>query len=209
MTRGILAENSPYFFTGGKFNYIPNLKWDLQIWLTNGWQNIVWNEDNKSLGIGASVKFMPSDNLTFNLSSYFGNENPQPVRLNRLFNNFYTIYEKNQWSAILGADYGIQQTISNGSDFWFGLIASLKSSLGNKFVLAGWAEYYSDQSAIILSEGIKVTGFSGNLDFNISKSALLRVEARQFVSPEAIFSLPDPGFSQRNFALTGSLAVWF
>lgn len=209
LTRSLLAENSPYFFTGGKFTFNPNPKWEIQLWLTNGWQNIVRDEENKSLGIGAGIKFIPSEDFTINYSNYFGNENPNAVRLNRFFNNFYAMYEKNQWTTILGADYGIQQTLEDGWDSWFGLIASLKRELGNKFALAGRAEYYSDPNAIILSEGIKVSGFSANMDYSISKAALLRVEARKFISTEAVFSLPDAGFSQQNFALTGSLAVWF
>jgi len=209
LTRSILAENSPYFFTGGKFTYSPNPTWEIQLWLTNGWQNIVRNEKNKSLGIGAAIKFMPSEFFTINYSNYFGNENPQPVRLNRFFNNFYINFEKGQWTAIIGADYGVQQTLANGLDSWVGLIASLKKRLGNKFALAGRGEYYSDPNAIILTDGIKVSGISSNIDFNISKSTLLRIEARHFISPETIFSLPDGGLSQRNFALTGSFAVWF
>ncbi len=209
LTRSLLAENSPYFFTGGKFTFNPNPKWEIQLWLTNGWQNIVRDEENKSLGIGGGIKFIPTEDFTINYSNYFGNENPNPVRLNRFFNNFYAMYEKNQWTAILGADYGIQQTLRDGCDSRVWLIASLKRELGNKFELAGRAEFYSDPNAIILSEGIKVSGFSANMDYSISKAALLRVKARKFISPDAIFSLPDAGFSQRNFALTGSLAVWF
>jgi hypothetical protein len=209
LTRSILAENSPYFFTGGKFTYNPNSKWEIQLWLTNGWQNIVRNENNKSLGIGTGVKYMPSDYLTINYSNYFGNENPQPERLNRFFNNLYMQYENDQWAAIFGADYGIQQTLSGDTDSWFGLIASVRRGLGEKFKISGRAEYYSDPTAVILNDGLKISSLSVNFDFFISKEALLRIEARNFISSEATFPLPEGKFSNNNFALTTSFALRF
>lgn len=209
LTRSIMAENSPYFFTGGKFTYTPNPKWEIQFWLTNGWQNIIRNEKNKSLGIGSGIKYMPTEEFSFNYSNYFGNENPNPVRLNRFFNNFYMLYEKGTWSAILGADYGIQQTLTGDTDSWYGLIASLSRDLGKKIILAGRAEYYSDPTAIILNDGLKVTGLSMNIDFRILKETLLRIEARRFSSPEAAFPLPEGKFSKQNTALTASFALRF
>lgn len=209
LTRSILAESSPYFFTGGKFTYTPDPKWEIQLWLTNGWQNIVKNEENKSLGIGTAFKYMPSEQVTINYSNYFGNENPYPVRLNRFFNNVYMLYEKKTWDVAFGADYGIQQTLSGGIDSWFGLIASLSKDLGKKITLAGRAEYYSDPMEIILNEGLKLTGLSANFDFSLSKKALLRFEARRFISSEETFPLPEGKFGRMNTALTASLALRF
>ena len=209
LTRSIMAENSPYLFTGGKFTYMPNPKWEIQLWLTNGWQNIVRNENNKSLGIGAGIRYMPTDNVTINYSNYFGNENPQPIRLNRFFNNFYLLYEKGSWAAIFGADYGIQQTLLRETGSWFGLIASLSKDLGKKFVLAGRAEYYSDPNAIILNDGLRTTGLSANVDFSITKETLFRIEARRFISPEEAFKLSDGNLIRENTAITASLALRF
>jgi hypothetical protein len=209
LTRSIMAENSPYFFTGGKVTYTPHPKWEIQLWLTNGWQNIVRNENNKSLGIGTGIKFIPSANFTFNYSNYFGNENPQPVRLNRFFNNFYLLHEKGKWATIFGVDFGIQENFSKKTDSWFGFIGSISRELGEKFTLAGRAEYYSDPNAIILTDGLKVSGFSANVDFSIREGALFRIEARRFISPEDSFRLPDGNFGRQNTALTTSLALRF
>ena len=40
LTRSILAENSPYFMTGIKYNYKPSDKWSFSGLVTNGWQRI-------------------------------------------------------------------------------------------------------------------------------------------------------------------------
>jgi hypothetical protein len=40
LTRSMLAENSPYFMTGIKYQFQPNEKWTFATLLTNGWQRI-------------------------------------------------------------------------------------------------------------------------------------------------------------------------
>ena len=47
LTRSILAENSPYFMTGIKYNYKPNDKWSFSVLVTNGWQRI--NKPDKTV----------------------------------------------------------------------------------------------------------------------------------------------------------------
>ena len=209
LSRGLLAENSPYFLTGARFSYELSEKTDIQFWLANGWQNVQRNSRNQSLALGLGINHRPLEGLEINYANFFGNENPQPLRLNRFFNNFYARYEKNQWGVTLGADYGIEASPVSNLHQWFGLTASLRRQFADKIFVAGRAEYYSDPVGIILNDGLKVSGLSVNLDYRINTSAFLRVEARQFISPDAIFSLPEAKFSKGNTALTGSLAVRF
>lgn len=208
LTRSLLAENSPYFLTGARFSYAYSDKTDFQLWLANGWQNVQRDSRNQSLAVGFGVNHRPFEGLEINYANFFGNENPQPIRMNRFFNNFYIQYEKNQWGITIGADYGIESFFTTVHQ-WFGITASLRRQFHEKFFVAGRAEYYSDPVGIILNEGLKVSGLSANLDYHINKSALLRLEARQFMSPEAIFSLPEAKFSKGNTAVTGSLAIRF
>jgi hypothetical protein len=209
LSRSLLAENSPYFLTGARFSYTLSERTDIQFWLANGWQNVQRNPRNQSLAIGLGINHRPIEGLVINYANFFGNENPQPLRLNRFFNNFYAQYEKNEWGITLGADYGIEASPVSNLHQWFGLTASLRRQLADKFFVAGRAEYYSDPTGIILNEGLKVSGLSANLDYQVNRSALARIELRQFMSPDAIFSLPEAKFSKGNTALTGSLAVRF
>lgn len=209
LSRSLLAENSPYFLTGARFSYAVSDKMDVQLWLANGWQNVQRDSRNQSLAIGFGVNHRPIEGLVINYANFFGNENPQPIRLNRFFNNFYVQYEKNQWGVTLGADYGIEASLVGNPHQWYGITASLRRQFLDKFFVAGRAEYYSDPVGIILNEGLKVSGLSINLDYQIHQSAMVRIEARQFMSPEAVFQLPEAKFSKGNTAVTGSLAVRF
>jgi hypothetical protein len=209
LSRSLLAENSPYFLTGARFSYEFNAKIDLTFWLTNGWQNIQRIEGNQALGLGLGINYRPIENLEFNYSNYFGNEQGGSFRQNRFFNNFYAQYHFGKWGATLGTDFGIEPTISGIMNEWTGITASLKRTLTDKVSLAGRAEYYSDPAGVILREGLKVSGLSSNLDYQIHPAGLIRLELRQFIGQEPIFNLPAARFSKGNTAMTVSFSTKF
>lgn len=209
LTRSLLAENSPYFLTGARFSYELSPKTDLTLWLTNGWQNVQRQERKQGLGFGLGVNHRPIEGMQINYSNYFGNEGPDPVRLFRFFNNFYLQYEPHKWGVTIGGDFGIQEAYFGSPHQWYGVTASLRRSLGERFYLAGRLEQYSDPKGIILDEGLKTSGLSANVDYKIQENALFRLEARQFISPDPVFILPGARFSKGNTAITGSLALRF
>lgn len=209
LSRSLMAENSPYFLTGARLSYEFSPKLDLVLWATNGWQNVQRQERSRGVGLGIGVNHRPIEGLVLNYSNYAGNEGLDPVNAWRFFNNFYLQYEKADWGVTLGADYGIQEVTFIGVKEWYGVTASIKKSLWEKLVLAGRAELYSDPSAIILNSGMKISGLSANLDYPVRENALVRLEARQFISQRADFTLPGGRFSKGNTAITASFAVRF
>ena len=89
LTRSILAENSPYFMTGVKYNYTPSAKWSFSGLLTNGWQRI--NKPNKKAlpSFGSQLAYKPSDNATINWSIFIGDEPIGTDLRTRYFSNLY------------------------------------------------------------------------------------------------------------------------
>lgn len=210
LSRSLMAENSPYFLTGARLTYEWNEKLDLILWATNGWQNVQRNPRNQSIGLGFGANYRPVEGMEINYANYFGSESPQPVYRARFFNNFYTQYERNKWGVTIGADYGIEDTYFSFINHWYGVTVSLKREIFEKTVLAGRLEYYSDPAGVIVDQGVKVSGASLNLDYKLRENALLRLELRQFFTPdEAFFSLPAARFSKGNTAVTTSMAVRF
>ncbi|MFD2037141.1 porin [Belliella marina] len=209
LSRSLLAENSPYFLTGARFSYGLNSKLDLVLWLTNGWQNVQRQIGNQALGLGFGVNYRPVEDLEINYSNYFGNEQVLSLRQDRFFNNFYTKYSFGKWGAIIGADYGIEAALGNRLNHWYGLTASLKREMVEKVTLAGRLEYYSDPAGVILNEGLKMSGLSANIDYQIHPKGLIRLEARQFIGEESVFQLPEAKFSKGNTALTMVFSIQF
>ena len=66
LTRSILAENSPYFMTGIKYNYKPNDKWSFSGLVTNGWQRINKPDKTVAPALGTQVVYKPSEKATLN-----------------------------------------------------------------------------------------------------------------------------------------------
>lgn len=209
LSRSILADNSPYFLTGARLTFEFNPKLDFVFWATNGWQNVQREDRKNGIGMGLGIDHRPIEGLVIHYANYFGNEGKDLNRLLRFYNNFYTQFERNKWGVTLGFDYGIQEAEFVDFNEWFGITASLKREIGEKFTAAGRYEFYSDPKAIIVNEGMKVTGLSANLDYQMKENALFRIEIRQFENPDAIFSLPAGKFSTGNTAITGSFAVRF
>lgn len=209
LSRSIMAENSPYFLTGARLTYAKSEKTDLILWLTNGWQRVQRIERNQSIGLGFAINHRPVKELELHYANYFGNEQPQPLRLERFFNNFYAQYQLPKWGFTFGADYGLEEAFAGGINQWYGVTASVRRRVIDKFSIAGRAEYYQDPSGILIYEGIKVTGLSCNLDYEMTEQAKARLEIRQFFAEDPVFVLPEAKFSRGNTALTGSISFVF
>nr|MBI1229828.1 outer membrane beta-barrel protein [Cytophagales bacterium] len=210
LSRSLLAENSPYFLTGARLTYPLTEKIEAVLWLTNGWQNIQRQRGKQGLGTGLGVVYRPSEKLLFNYANYLGNEGTHPIRMYRFFNNFFIQKYSNLLNVTLGADYGIEHRFfRNGFNHWYGITLSLQKEITDQLTVAGRGEYYSDSNAVILESGMRVSGFSVNLDYQLTESLVARIEGRQFISPEPIFEQPSGWMNRGNLAFNTALAVRF
>jgi hypothetical protein len=208
LTRSINAENTPYYLTGSRLSYAIDPKTDLTIWLTNGWQNIQKKDNLNSLSLGLKLDRKFSNKLSTSYANFFGDQSTSPIFQPRFFNNWVIMYTPEKWGFLVGADYGVDY-YSTRSISWQGYTFSIRRNLNEHFILAARGEYYSDPKGIILSEGMKISGVSSNLDYQIQENALLRFEFRQFLSPDPVFTLPGGKFSIGNYAITSSLSIKF
>ena len=216
LTRGILADNSPYYESGAKIGYnSPNGKWYVAALALNGWQRIQRVPGNQSLGIGHQLTYKPNARLTLNSSSFIGNDKPSEQAQVRYFHNFYGIYQLNpKIGFTLGFDYGAEQSAPESDTYhhWFTPILMAKMQVNGKcsFTLRG--EYYQDENGVIIatgtSNGFQVWGYSANVDYALAPNALWRIEARGFRSEDAIF-LQERSTSRNNFFLSTAFALSF
>src|SRR5690606_6122028 len=91
LTRSMIADNSPYFESGAKLGYTThNGKWYISGLMLNGWQRIQRVDGNSSLCGGTQVMFIPSDKVTLNSSTFFGNDKPDSLRQMRIFHHLHS-----------------------------------------------------------------------------------------------------------------------
>ncbi|NJN33694.1 MAG: porin [Saprospiraceae bacterium] len=212
LTRGILADNSPYYESGAKITYIStDEKWLLSGLILNGWQRIQRIDGNSLPAFGHQLTYKPNALTTLNSSSFIGSDTPDSTRLMRYFHNFYAIFQVSENLGLtVGFDIGAQQKAkgTGNLNIWYAPIVMAKYAVSDKINLAFRAEYYSDANGVVIStgtaNGFQTFGYSANLDYNIANNVVWRVEGRGFSSMDRIFL----GDSQNHF-LTTALAVSF
>ena len=210
LTRSILAENSPYFMTGIKYNYKPNDKWSFSGLVTNGWQRINRPDKTVTPALGTQIVYKPSEKATLNWSTFIGKEFYQTELAMRYFNNLYWDNTWNsKWRTILGFDFGIQDSSSLNDKhlYWMSPVLITQYSISSKWQTVFRVEYYQDEDNVIIatSDAFKTSGASINFDYLPNSKVKLRTEARYFDSKEAIFF----DNKSNNFFVTTSLSFEF
>jgi hypothetical protein len=216
LTRGILADNSPYYESGAKISYTSdNAKWFLSGLFLNGWQRIQRVDGNSTPAFGHQLTFKPTSKVTLNSSSFIGSDTPDSTRQMRYFHNFYGQFQLTEkFGMILGFDLGAQQKAKESSDYntWYTPVLIMKYAPTGKISIAARGEYYSDANGVIINtgttNGFQTLGYSLNLDYQISSNSVWRIEGRGFSSKDKIFTLNDKPSTQ-NYFLTTALAISF
>lgn len=212
LSRSILAESSPYYETGIKFNYSPNAQWAFSLLGLQGWQNI--KDHNSSKALGTQIVFTPNERMIFNSSSFIGNEKPDSVKQVRLFHNFhFTYYISSKLKTLFMLDLGAERKIDKeGYNKWMGTALLLQYSFAKKFAAAARAEFYRDKNGVIISNYLpaqfETTGLAFNLDFHPTKNFVIRTEMRSLHSKNKIYTRNNIAV-QSNFALLTSAAFYF
>ncbi len=210
LTRSLLADNSPYFMTGVKYNYKPSDKWSFSGLVTNGWQRINKPQKDVAPAFGTQIVYKPGTKTTLNWSTFIGKEFYGTELAMRYFSNLYWDNTWNaKWRTILGFDFGIQDSSSLNDKhlFWMSPVLITQYSINPKWQTAVRVEYYQDEDNVIIttSDAFKTSGASINFDYLPNSKVKLRTEARYFDSKEAIF-FED---KSNNFFVTTSLSFEF
>lgn len=208
LTRSIMAENSPYFFTGAKLNYSPNSKWNFSVLATNGWQRIQKPNNEALPAFGSQVIYKPSAKTSLNWSTFIGDEPIEESLRTRYFSNLYVDHQWNdKWRTIAGFDYGLQKNGETGDfDNWLTPTIITQYKINQKFHAALRAEYYQDLDNVMVatSNPFEVLGLSANLDFLPNSKFKIRTEVRWLDSEEPIFVKND-SLVNSNFMVATSL----
>ncbi len=210
LTRSLLAENSPYFETGLKMGYTSkNEKLYIAALYLNGWQRIEKPDYFQNPAFGTQVTYKPTQNITFNYSTFVGSAKPDSVNSIRQFHNVYLQYEPTKkFGLIAGFDIGRDKFNSSTYGTWYSPVLIMKYHLNEKSRLAFRTEFYNDANQIIIStntsNGFQTYGFSSNLDHDFNDKIKFRVEGKLYQSKDLIFKNGN-----NNYSITTNMTVRF
>lgn len=205
LTRSLTAESAPYYYAGARLTYASGRMTYAAV-VANGWQIATDVNKDKSGGLRATYA-SPDKRLSLNYSNMFGNEQPtgSDKRLRQL-HDVWATFAVNDRLALQGqADYGHER----GNGDWYGGYVSARQFLTRAFAVGGRLERFVDANAILVAP-IAANGGSVNLDYYVHKNALLRIEARSLVGPQAQNSFVRDGLPvSTNTSISASLAAKF
>lgn len=213
LTRSILAENSPYFMTGIKYNNTLSERLKFSFFITNGWQRI--SRENKKLApsIGTQLVYSTATNSLFNWSTFVGEEFNGIDFSPRYFSNLY--WDKkwdSRWRTIVGFDFGLQNKsqVGNSTQLWYSPVVISQYTISPKWQTAFRAEYYQDKHNVLIAtlDEFKTVGFSMNLDYLLNDKTKFRTELRHFSSEKNLFATSIMNTTS-NLFFTSSLCFEF
>lgn len=216
LSRGILAENSPYYEAGVGLSYTSSdSRWFFRALYLNGWQRIQRASGSSTPSFGHQVTFKPNARWTWNSSSFLGSNDPDSTRRMRYFHNFFVQAEPtDHWGFIIGIDAGWQQVNKGSSTMqhWFTPNLIVRHQWKDKSKLALRVEYYRDRAGVIIPTGTRngfdTWGYSINYDRVLFPFAVWRVELRQMQSRDQVF-LHNQRPTSRNLFCSTVLAFHF
>ncbi|SDM18869.1 Putative beta-barrel porin-2, OmpL-like. bbp2 [Daejeonella rubra] len=211
LTRSILAENSPYYETGIKLSYSTkkgNL--NLAFLVLNGWQRVKKLNLVQKPSFGIQVNYKPSEKLLLNYSNFTGTDIQNNYSAIRTFHNLYMQFDMSKkLGMIAGFDIGNDKYNSSDYGIWYSPVLIMRYSASKQIKLAIRGEYYNDKNRIIIATntlyGLRVSGISGNFDYQISKKLQFRIEGKVYHAGEREFS----NNSSKNYSLTSNIVLKF
>jgi hypothetical protein len=209
LTRGIYAENSPYYETGVKLGYsTKNGNLSTAFFVLNGWQRIKKLNLIQKPSFGIQVTYKPSEKLSLNYSNFTGTDIQSNLNALRTFHNLYMQFAMSKkLGMIAGFDIGSDKYNSIDYGIWYSPVLIMRYSVSEKIKLAMRGEYYNDKNRIIIPtsnlNGLRISGISGNFDYRISKKLQFRIEGKVFVAAEREFN----NNSNENYSITSNITL--
>jgi hypothetical protein len=217
-TRSLAPEYVPYYLAGVKIGMPLGKKINAFLYLVNGWQQIRDNNSGKSLG--TQVEYRPNKKNLFNWNTYIGDERsnfPNQNRMRYFTDVFWIFNPEGKWSmtscAYIGNQKRLETNNSLSDNYWWQYNLIGRYSFNSKWSLSGRIEYFEDlQNVQINSIGFnpEFKTFSAGLclNFKAHPNAMIRLEARQFHSPNEVYRVQNSP-SQSMFWGIANITTWF
>ncbi len=208
LTRGLAAENSPYYEAGVKLSYgSNNEKLNIAFLILNGWQKIQRPSFIQMPSVGIQANYKVNKNIFINYSNFIGTDKPDSLKALRTYHNVYAQINLSEKTDVLASiDIGTDKYNISDYGVWYSPSFTIKHNVNNKTTLAFRGEYFSDTKQIIIAtntmNGFKTLGVSANIDRKINSSVQWRVEGKLYQSKDKIFD----NNQHNNFSLTTNLS---
>lgn len=196
-SRSLAPEYVPYYLCGAKLTVPITPKLNAYFYLLNGWQQIM--DQNQSKSVGTQLEYKPDAKNLINWNTYYGNERSasQLSFRYRYFSDIYWTYNfSGKWSFSSCLYAGLQEidgtkTLDN---YWVQANFLARWRFTPRSSLALRLEYFKDNKGVMMQslnpewQGFQSLGYGLCYTLICSDEVQFRLEARVLQSDRTYFS---------------------
>ena len=185
----LFAWAIPYYHTGLRLTYPFADNFTVALHVVNGWNSVIDNNAEKSIGLAVSYSPTGSTGLTLNVMDGFEQPPGVDVGKKKVFDFIVTQNVTDAFALTLNADYG-DETLISGLYTWKGAAVYGRYAFSPKSAFAVRAEIFDDPRGYATGLGVPqldVTEVTATYEYKFADALLVRGEARYDFSNATIF----------------------
>ncbi|MHB8580277.1 MAG: porin [Ignavibacteriaceae bacterium] len=201
----LFAYAIPYFHVGVCASYPFSSQFTTTLYIYNGWNNVVDNNKDKTLG--AEIVWTPSASFSFVQNWIGGPEEPNSTKKRHVFDTILNYQATDALFVTLNADYGQEALDPTGNAIWKGAAFTGKYTLTGASALAFRGEYYYDQSGFTTGTAQALKEITLTYEYQFANSLTTRLEFRRDWSDQNTFEDANGVLTKnnQNTILVGSI----
>lgn len=197
----------PYYHFGTRLTYSATDKATLGVYLVNGWNNVVDNNQGKTVGFQAVLK--PASKLTWVQNYMVGKEqagaNVDAVR--HLVDSTVILDVSPKLSLMANYDYGMDRS-GGGRVRWQGIGVYGKATLTPNFKLVPRVEWFDDPQGFTTGTAQTLKGGTLTAEVTMAENTFLRGEYRYDWSNQASFERNAGSLSHQSTLTIGVVYIY-
>jgi hypothetical protein len=173
----LFAYAVPYFHLGAMASYPFSSQISATIYVYNGWNNIIDNNSDKTLG--AEITWSPSPFFTFIQNYIGGPEEPNSTRKRHVFDSIINFQPADALFFNFNFDYGQEANDPSGYSIWRGAAIIGKYSIGQNSAFAVRGEIYDDANGFTTGINQTLKEITFTYEYKFANSLITRIEYRR------------------------------
>lgn len=187
-----ITFNEPFYQAGAKLSYDAISNWYFELWLANGYNRHVDNNDAKSIGVLINRSFSANTSLTY--TNLYGRESADALNRDQI-RFYHNLYLNHHWNdkvfLIIGADLGTQSNSQlqdpRKTAIMYTALFTLRYQFNERFSVTGRTDLSQDEHGFIngvypvnptKAEGIDLYGLTFGAEYKPNENSYLRLDGR-------------------------------
>ena len=192
----LFAYAIPYFHNGVSAGYTFSPVFAANLYVYNGWNTVIDNNTDKTLG--AEITWTPDSIFNFTENFIGGAEENNATNKRYVFDSIFNLQATDALFVTLDADYGQESNTPNGFAIWKGAALTGKYTIGSVSAIAARGEYYNDQSGFTTGTLQALKEITVTYEYKFGGSLVTRLEYRRDWSNVNTFEDNTGNFSKNN-----------